>query len=446
MKIWGVTGWKNSGKTGLMERLVSEFTARGLRVSTVKHAHHVFDVDQKGRDSYRHREAGAHEVLLSSRNRWALMHEHRGAAEATLDELLAKLSPVDLVLVEGFKRECHPKIEAHRAETGNPMIAPDDDSVRAIASDSGVAVPGRPTFDLDDTTAIADFISEALGLYGFESFAVVDWSSGNDTGEKPKKDAVWAAAILGGVPQEPLYFRNRDRAVDWLKTLIASERSDGRRLLIGFDFPFGYPAGFVKAVTGSDDPLCMWQFYREHLSDTPTANNRFVLASELNRRFEGVGPFWFKPASADAPDLPFKGTLRQGHGMKERRRAEEIAKGAFTCWQMGGAGAVGGQVMTGMAALQKLRDAFLDDISVWPFEQSRKPVHFVEIWPTLIDCAVRSSGDDIRDRAQVRLLTRALSNLPAKRLAEMMDVEASEEGWILGLGFEDELLEAACLT
>jgi molybdopterin-guanine dinucleotide biosynthesis protein MobB len=164
VKLWGVTGWKNSGKTGLMERLVTEFTARGLRVSTVKHAHHSFDVDHAGRDSYRHREAGATEVLLSSRNRWALMHENRDEEEATLEQLLARLSPVDLVLIEGFKRERHPKVEAHRAETGNPLIAPGDETVRAIASDSGVQVEGRPTFDLDDTVAIADFIAGELKL------------------------------------------------------------------------------------------------------------------------------------------------------------------------------------------------------------------------------------------------------------------------------------------
>ncbi|MEM7718704.1 MAG: molybdopterin-guanine dinucleotide biosynthesis protein B [Pseudomonadota bacterium] len=164
MELWGVTGWKNSGKTGLMERLVAEFSSRGLVVSTVKHAHHAFDVDHPGKDSYRHRVAGAKEVLLSSRNRWALMHENRDSAEATLDALLASLSPADLVLIEGFKREGHPKIEAHRKETGALLIAPEDPTIRAIASDSGASVPGRPTFHLDHTADIADFISQELGL------------------------------------------------------------------------------------------------------------------------------------------------------------------------------------------------------------------------------------------------------------------------------------------
>ena len=164
MKLWGVTGWKNSGKTGLMERLVTEFTARGVSVSTVKHAHHAFDVDHPGKDSHRHREAGAREVLLSSRKRWALMHENRGEDEAVLEDLLARLSPVDLVLSEGFKRERHPKVEAHRAETGTALIALEDETIRAIASDSGAEAPGRPTFELDDTGAIADFIARELGL------------------------------------------------------------------------------------------------------------------------------------------------------------------------------------------------------------------------------------------------------------------------------------------
>lgn len=163
MKIYGVTGWKNAGKTGLMERLVAEITARGFTVSTVKHAHHAFDVDQPGRDSYRHRVAGASEVLLASGRRVALMQELRGAEEPTLKALLSRLSPVDLVLIEGYKREPHPKVEAFRAEAGNPLIATDNDTIRAVASDTAMELD-RPVFDLNDTPAIADFILHEVGL------------------------------------------------------------------------------------------------------------------------------------------------------------------------------------------------------------------------------------------------------------------------------------------
>ncbi|MAN98050.1 molybdopterin-guanine dinucleotide biosynthesis protein B [uncultured Roseovarius sp.] len=163
MRIYGVTGWKNAGKTGLMERLVAEITGRGYTVSTVKHAHHTFDVDQPGKDSHRHRIAGATEVLLASRNRFALMHELREDEEPSLETLLQKLSPVDLVLVEGYKRDRHPKVEAFRVETGNPLIATDDPTIRAVASDTTLTID-RPLFDLDDTKAIADFILAEVGL------------------------------------------------------------------------------------------------------------------------------------------------------------------------------------------------------------------------------------------------------------------------------------------
>ena len=163
MKIFGVTGWKNSGKTGLMERLIKEFTARGLSVSSIKHAHHSFDIDHPGRDSYRHRDAGARQVLLASRNRWALMHELRDEDEPSLGDLLKQLSPVDLVLIEGYKRDRHPKIEAHRKETGQPLIAPEDETIVAVASDTSVSVD-RPVLDLNDTAAIANFIAQHLEL------------------------------------------------------------------------------------------------------------------------------------------------------------------------------------------------------------------------------------------------------------------------------------------
>ncbi|PLS23112.1 molybdopterin-guanine dinucleotide biosynthesis protein B [Neptunicoccus cionae] len=163
MKVFGITGWKNTGKTSLVERLVANFTARGLVISTVKHAHHNFDVDQEGRDSFRHRESGAQEVLLCSGTRWALMHELRDAPEPPLRELLTKLSPVDLVLVEGFKTVDHAKLECHRNETGKSLLAPNDPTIVAVASDAKPDV-ACPLLDLDDTDGIADFILGKVGL------------------------------------------------------------------------------------------------------------------------------------------------------------------------------------------------------------------------------------------------------------------------------------------
>ncbi|MEO0664524.1 MAG: molybdopterin-guanine dinucleotide biosynthesis protein B [Pseudomonadota bacterium] len=163
MKIYGVVGWKNAGKTGLMERLVADITARGVTVSTLKHAHHTIDVDQPGKDSYRHRAAGASEVLVASEARWALMAELRGAESPSLSDLLAKLSPVDLVLVEGWKRDAHPKIEAWRAETGHPLMAPREETIRAVAAHGAPSLE-KPVFDLDDTPGIADFILSEVGL------------------------------------------------------------------------------------------------------------------------------------------------------------------------------------------------------------------------------------------------------------------------------------------
>lgn len=163
MKVYGLTGWKNAGKTTLMERLVSEIAGRGVTVSTIKHAHHDTDVDQPGRDSYRHRTAGAREVLLASPVRWALMHELRDTPEPELSDLLPRLSPVDLVLVEGYKRADHPKIEAYRAANGRPPLAGKYPTIMAIATDTPLETD-LPVLDLDDTAAIANFILEQVGL------------------------------------------------------------------------------------------------------------------------------------------------------------------------------------------------------------------------------------------------------------------------------------------
>ena len=164
MRVFGVTGWKNAGKTGLMERLVAEITTRGYSVSTLKHAHHQTDVDQPGRDSYRHRTAGAHQVLLASPNRWALMTELREASEPTLEDLLPQMAPVDLILIEGYKNAPHPKIEAHRWETGRPFLALTNPTIRAVAANATPTGIDLPHFDLDDTAKIADFILAQTGL------------------------------------------------------------------------------------------------------------------------------------------------------------------------------------------------------------------------------------------------------------------------------------------
>ena len=164
MRIYGVTGWKNAGKTGLVERLVAEISRRGLSVSTLKHAHHETDVDQPGRDSYRHRAAGAHQVMLSSPNRWALMTELRDKPEPALADLLPLMTPVDLILIEGYKREPHPKIEAHRWETGRPLLVETNPTIRAVASNTVPQNLRVPLFDLDDVPAIADFILAEVGL------------------------------------------------------------------------------------------------------------------------------------------------------------------------------------------------------------------------------------------------------------------------------------------
>jgi molybdopterin-guanine dinucleotide biosynthesis protein B len=163
MHILGLAGWSGSGKTTLLTALIPAFLAHGVSVSTVKHAHHEFDVDKPGKDSWRHREAGATEVLVASSRRWALMHELRDAPEPQLDELLSHMSPVDLLIVEGFKRYPHPKIEIHRPSVGKPLIHPDDPDVIAIASDEPLAAP-IPLLPLNDIDVIAAFIADHFGL------------------------------------------------------------------------------------------------------------------------------------------------------------------------------------------------------------------------------------------------------------------------------------------
>jgi molybdopterin-guanine dinucleotide biosynthesis protein B len=163
MRIIGLAGWSGSGKTTLVTKVIPVLVARGLKVATVKHAHHEFDTDQPGKDSWMHRQAGASEVAIVSSRRWAIVHELRGDPEPPLAEVLDKLSPVDLVIVEGFKRHAHPKLEVYRVLVGKPLLHPDDDCIVALATDAPLPEAAVPVVMLDDVEGVANVLqAEAL--------------------------------------------------------------------------------------------------------------------------------------------------------------------------------------------------------------------------------------------------------------------------------------------
>jgi molybdopterin molybdotransferase len=277
---------------------------------------------------------------------------------------------------------------------------------------------------------------------GFDTFVVIDWSGGNDTGASPRKDAIWAGVSRNGQSQDPVYLRNRTEAEAWIVDLIRAELEAERRVMIGFDFPFGYPAGFAEALTGYANPLVLWDWFEARIEDSPETNNRFDLAAEMNLGLgDGAGPFWFNGLpNRDIPGLP---RTKDGYANQfpEKRQAETRTKGSFSCWQMGGVGAVGSQVFMGLPVLSRLRKRFHGQVNVWPFEQLKRPVAFVEVWPSLTVGGDVPDGV-IKDAWQVQELARQMSGLSDEALAEMLDVCAPEEGWIFGLGFEDRMQSA----
>ena len=275
-------------------------------------------------------------------------------------------------------------------------------------------------------------------MTAFDTVVMVDWSGGNDRGPHPVKDAIWACVARQGRAEQPQYLRNRQAAEGWITDFLDSERAAGRRVLAGFDFPFGYPQGFAQALTGKPSPLALWDWFEARIEDTPKANNRFDLAGQINGMFGGKGPFWANGLARDIMGLP---RTKAGHAnpFPDRRVVETRAKGAFTCWQMAGAGAVGSQVFMGLPVLSRLRRRF--GAAVWPFEPLTSDIAFVEIWPSLV--LGRGPDDQIRDAWQVAETARMVSALSEATLREILDVDAPEEGWIFGLGHEAALLEAA---
>jgi molybdopterin-guanine dinucleotide biosynthesis adapter protein len=454
MKVFGIIGWKNAGKTGLMERLVAEITGRGFSVSTVKHVHHEVDLDQPGKDSYRHRAAGAREVVLASAQRFALMVEHRGP-EPALEAVLARLAPVDLVLVEGYKRDAHPKIEVFRAEAGHDLIQPGDPTVRAVATDVALMDLSVPVLDLNDTGAVADFVLGEVGLEraahvagdAFATVAIVDWSASSvPSPARASRDAIWIGVCSDG-GETATYYRTRNAAAGALHALIAQEQAAGRRLLVGFDFPMGYPAGFARRLTGSDDTPALWAWLEARIEDDASnANNRFAVAAGINRALGGAGPFWGRPASLVTEGLQATKAIDYAAlGFAERRQVEKLLPSASPVWKLYTNGSVGSQSLMGLPMIHRLSQ--VPGVAVWPFRDwTASPVVLAEVYPSLLAPAVRASGDAIPDRAQVTLLARTLWRLSQRGklsaiLEEVLNI-AREEGWILGAGHENALLDA----
>lgn len=464
MKVYGVIGWKNSGKTSLMERLVADITARGFTVSTVKHVHHDVDLDQPGKDSHRHRAAGASEVVLASAHRFAILREHRGP-EPELPDVLARMAPVDLVLVEGYKRDAHAKLEVFRREAGHDLIQPHDPLVRAVATDTDLGPLPVPVLDLNDTKAIADFILREVGLLAapippvqkadgaFDTVIIVDWSArAKPSPKKPRKDAIWIG-VHGAGGAEEHYCTTRLEAEAKLNALLTAEAVAGRRVLVGFDFPMGYPAGFAKRLTGSDTARAVWQWLAAHISDDArNTTNRLAVGGQINALFQPIpGPFWGRPQGQDIAHLPFtKAVDYTALSLSERRAVERLLPSASPVWQLMGAGSVGSQSLTGLPMIHRL--AQRPGCKVWPFENTEANLVLAEVYPSIITAAVARSiaashdpQAQIPDQWQVRLLAQALYRLSAHgMLTPLFDTPAiaREEGWILGAGHAAALLSA----
>jgi len=454
MKIYGIIGWKNSGKTSLIERLVANITARGFTVSTVKHVHHDVDLDQPGKDSFRHRAAGASEVVLASAHRFALMREHRGA-EPELPEILARMAPVDLILVEGYKRDAHAKIEVFRAEAGHDLIQPGDPLVRAVATDCDLGAVGVPCLDLNDTDAITDFILAGVGLRArsgqFDRVVIVDWSAANQpTSAVNRSDAIWIG-IADHSGTAEYHFRTRTSAETFLQQLVSAAKTKGQRLLIGFDFAFGYPEGFAKQLTGTPSARAVWAWLDQHIIDTPAnANNRFEVANQINAGFGANGPFWSHPAGRTYPALqPTKHGIDHARlGFAEYRQVEKRAKGAKSVWMLNNPGAVASQSLVGLPMIHRLSQD--PAVAVWPFDPANRQIVLAEVYPSLLSSAVKdevANSGCVKDQAQVNVLAKALFNLGRQGLLDSLlqtkgGAVVTEEGWILGADHAAALLAA----
>ena len=241
----------------------------------------------------------------------------------------------------------------------------------------------------------------------FDTHIVVDWSARSQPSPaKPTRDAIWWAVARDGVVARPVYVRTRDAAITRLAKLIAAERVARRRVLVGFDFPFGYPAGVARHLTGRDCAFALWDWLAARIEDDEhNANNRYAVAAEINRRYPGVGPCWGRPATWSVGDVPTRARARTDRTAHppERRIADEHAKGAKTVWQLAYTGSVGSQVLLGIPALERLRrtPSIAGSVAVWPFDGglavADRPVVFAELYPSLLRDAVARHARTVRD-------------------------------------------------
>ena len=303
----------------------------------------------------------------------------------------------------------------------------------------------------------------------FHTHVVVDWSArSKPSPETPTRDAIWwaVARIEGGVEvAAPAYARTRHEALDGLADLIAGELDAGRRVLAGFDFPFGYPAGVATRLTGRASAMALWAWLAARIEDGPdNANNRYRVAAAINAAYPGVGPFWGRPGAWEYPTIPVRASERteQKAHPPERRICDIRATGAKTVWQLAYSGSVGSQMLLGLPALKRLTEdpRIAGRATVWPFETGLRPpaasVVIAEVYPSLLRAEVRARRRDgeILDRAQVRVNAEAFARLDAGGgLAPLFagapgltpderHLVGTEEAWILGLGHEEVLKSA----
>lgn len=282
-------------------------------------------------------------------------------------------------------------------------------------------------------------------MTGFDTVVVIDWSARSaPSPATPSKDAIFLGICRDGMVAT-LYQRTRAQAMRSLQGLIDGELRAGRRVLAAFDFPFACPAGFASEIAGRDDPLVLWSRLAAEIEDDDrNRNNRFKVAARLNAGFAPPGPFWGHPVGAQIPGLPFRKPDYAPFPFAERRRIERLIPRAKSCFQLMGAGSVGSQALLGIARLEALRKRYGDALAVAPFEAPDRPLVLAECYPGLLNEAIarHTRPREIPDRAQVRLMARALARLPAARLADLLAEGDRTEGWILGHGAEAELAEA----